>query len=1024
MRRRHDYTQVHSVASPDLPGSRSRHGRRHNNDHTDIGEIELLPTFDEIRSTRPEYIPTRDPLQRHLTGVQGLLDQQFRLLREDMVGPLRESIRAEMNHDDRWRMKVRSQTATFTYTNLQVVDSTFSTWRGLELTVRIDQPPHLYDKNPHFRRHWWRVSRRLDIDTLVCILSRNGCVIFCTVAEHEADDKSQRTPRLCAVAKDQTCQRTGRKLKTSGHSRFCYLKLQLAQRDLKMIRRAFSDLSMICASENVLVEFRDILLPAYQPVLKALQEINRTEKLPFHEWLAKHGAIGPLPRIPPPQYAVAPDFRFDMSSIIRGDQKVTYALGEELDTSQSRLDDGQVGALLDCLHRSLALVQGPPGTGKSFTSIGLIKVLLAVQESAELGPIMCVSYTNHALDQLLESLVKQGVRRIVRVGSRSKSEILRNYNVRAVARDSPLTSMQKRQLWETKRLLQDETREINTMLDAVLKWKDWQTVKSYLASHHPDHHAQLFTSPNSQDACEITHHGRGDEIQCWLQAHLRPAPNDHPRAIPELLASDLFTMASSERLALYRHWTTELWRVLSERAVRAIQSHERTKELYDDIKAGQELRCLSHSCVIGVTTTASARYRELFQRLGPKVLICEEAGEIVEAHMLTALAPSLQHLILVGDHLQLPPHILNHQLSRENPQGMRYSLDLSLFERLIRPVDARQVGLRPSFLQMQRRMHPSISDLVRSTLYPYLQNSAHVKAYPEVAGMKKRLFWLDHRHPEASPSSKHRVSATSYSNAFEIEMVVALVRHLLRQAEYNTADIAVLTPYLDQCLKIRESMQQSSEVVKTENDVQTMKRASQSQIWVTLAETPTSDLLKTVRVSTIDNFQGEEAKIVIISLVRSNDGRRCGFLKMSNRINVLLSRAKHGMYIIGNTSTFQGVEMWANVISTLQTLNNLGTRLELQCPRHPESSLHTSSPGDFKTFAPEGGCNKDCDQRLFCGHICTSKCHSQVLHRVAQCRRQVSLTNTAGDLDHGPKTVTLPCWQARRQTSTVSHINI
>ncbi|KAJ3379632.1 hypothetical protein HDU92_006552 [Lobulomyces angularis] len=44
-------------------------------------------------------------------------------------------------------------------------------------------------------------------------------------------------------------------------------------------------------------------------------------------------------------------------------------------------------------------------------------------------------------------------------------------------------------------------------------------------------------------------------------------------------------------------------------------------------------------------------------------------------------------------------------------------------------------------------------------------------------------------------------------------------------------------------------------------------------------------------------FSGEEATFVIFSLVRSNG---IGFLRASSRINVMLSRAKHGMAIIGN----------------------------------------------------------------------------------------------------------------------------
>ena len=48
--------------------------------------------------------------------------------------------------------------------------------------------------------------------------------------------------------------------------------------------------------------------------------------------------------------------------------------------------------------------------------------------------------------------------------------------------------------------------------------------------------------------------------------------------------------------------------------------------------------------------------------------------------------------------------------------------------------------------------------------------------------------------------------------------------------------------------------------------------------------------------------QGEEASVVIISLVRSNKANRCGFLKTSNRINVLLRYAdRHPLFVSGTT---------------------------------------------------------------------------------------------------------------------------
>jgi len=55
-----------------------------------------------------------------------------------------------------------------------------------------------------------------------------------------------------------------------------------------------------------------------------------------------------------------------------------------------------------------------------------------------------------------------------------------------------------------------------------------------------------------------------------------------------------------------------------------------------------------------------------------------------------------------------------------------------------------------------------------------------------------------------------------------------------------------------------------------------------------------------VKVQTVDNFQGEENDIIILSLVRSNDKLNIGFLKISNRVNVALSRARHGLFLFGN----------------------------------------------------------------------------------------------------------------------------
>jgi len=65
---------------------------------------------------------------------------------------------------------------------------------------------------------------------------------------------------------------------------------------------------------------------------------------------------------------------------------------------------------------------------------------------------------------------------------------------------------------------------------------------------------------------------------------------------------------------------------------------------------------MANSAVIGMTTTCAARYLSTLKAIGPKVVIVEEAAEVLEAHIVTALSQKCEHLILIGDHKQLRPN--------------------------------------------------------------------------------------------------------------------------------------------------------------------------------------------------------------------------------------------------------------------------------------------------------------------------------------------------------------------------------
>lgn len=78
-------------------------------------------------------------------------------------------------------------------------------------------------------------------------------------------------------------------------------------------------------------------------------------------------------------------------------------------------DRMQLAAVDHVLRHRVALVQGAPGTGKTLLGVVLARIIKASGKIG--GPMLCVCYTNHALDQFLEDL--SGHLSVVRCGGRA-----------------------------------------------------------------------------------------------------------------------------------------------------------------------------------------------------------------------------------------------------------------------------------------------------------------------------------------------------------------------------------------------------------------------------------------------------------------------------------------------------------------------------------------------------------------------------------------------------------------------------
>ncbi|KAK4236384.1 hypothetical protein C8A03DRAFT_45620 [Achaetomium macrosporum] len=161
-------------------------------------------------------------------------------------------------------------------------------------------------------------------------------------------------------------------------------------------------------------------------------------------------------------------------------------------------------------------------------------------------------------------------------------------------------------------------------------------------------------------------------------------------------------------------------------------------------------------------------------------------------------------------------------------------------------------------------------------------------------------------------------------------------------ARVNT-DIALLTPYTGQLQKLRAALNKEFEVVLSDRDRETLLKEG---------------------FEIKQQGENEEDE-------KPTSGPRKAIEKKE------LSRA---------IRLATNVPMRADILRQLTEMDAVGTSIALCCPRHPDTPILCSEPGDFGTKSPEGGCSLICDQRLEpCGHRCPAPCHSQQLHGAFYC---------------------------------------
>jgi hypothetical protein len=139
------------------------------------------------------------------------------------------------------------------------------------------------------------------------------------------------------------------------------------------------------------------------------------------------------------------------------------------------------------------------------------------------------------------------------------------------------------------------------------------------------------------------------------------------------------------------------------------------------------------------------------------------------------------------------------------------------------------------------------------------------------------------------------------------------------------------------------------------------------------------------------------------------------------RLNVLLSRARMGLIIIGNSDTFlksrSGRELWAKFFDMIKGLGYFYDGMPVQCGQHDDVKNVVRLPEEFSKLCPDGGCTEpwfvpflvfvrsadhwalglSSGAMMSCGiHSCPRKCHKQQDHGRAECVARVQTSLPCG----------------------------
>ena len=240
------------------------------------------------------------------------------------------------------------------------------------------------------------------------------------------------------------------------------------------------------------------------------------------------------------------------------------------------------------------------------------------------------------------------------------------------------------------------------------------------------------------------------------------------------------------------------------------------------------------------------------------LVVVDEAGQAAQPPTFIPASYS-GTLVLVGDHLQLPPYVADEEAKEER-------MHISLFEHLLN-MYGRDIS---ALLRRQYRMNEQIVEFPNKHVYDNEIETASLNRDWRVDGLVPIMAVDASGGEETLPGSK------SKRNPEEAGIVADHVKLLLNSG-LEASEIGVITPYTAQIGTIHSAINEKLG---------------------TLSE---------LKIATVDSFQGSEREAIVVSWVRSNNRNDTGFLSFPDegmrRLNVAMTRARKRLVLIGDWNT-------------------------------------------------------------------------------------------------------------------------